>query len=1006
MKRVILGVSLAASAACAALTACGGQAPTPEAPAAAPVPSAPATVLAPAPVSQAEPEPDVRPVTGRVEPVRHPDVTLAAATAEVFSGHLYLASRPMDPAGTGSVFESDAGGLVCRVAGARHGVAVASVQERLLRVRLVGAEPAPDELSITCESAADPPAEPAGGPGGRGTTQRFTLRGGAKADRKPARAAFFTALGDWLDERARISWSRHDTTLRFAANRARRMGADKLGPPDPRNLPVDRSDLGELMSLYTGLTSAEEALQTDRGLLIRPEAGHTAKARTVELKTLGAVPLPAHPWPKMIAEKKLRPVVEPLAALAPADALYLHFGDLRTFVALLKDVDAMLAPAARALEMSAGEWGLAERYERELCVERTVLSEKLGHLAARGVAVVVGDPLLREGTDLALLFDLENEALLNGALAGFAAAAKARRADLQESTVTVAGRPVSVLSTPDGEVRQHRLKVGNVVVVANGPSAVLRVLEAADGKRDTLAKSLDFQYFRGLYPHRKEAGFAFLSDAFVGRMTGPGFKIAAARRMEARADLLAISGAALLYGLLEGRPAPDAQALIQGGVLSPNELKHGDGAAISFDAARGPSSTWGRPGRMRSLADVVPELGRVTAGEKAAYEQFRDSYQTYWRGFIDPIGVEIVPVADAGGWRVDARLLPLIDGTDYNELKRITGGGEAVVPVTPEGIHWRLAIGPQSELRRQAEETGRHMPGLQTLSLSWLGDWVALGVLDRASVWSLLVAEGQVPASERSDRHHDSMQSLMRLPLYAEVQLRDRMAFAAFLTGLRTAMDQTAGGIVAWDDAGKHRDVPIVAVRERPNDAFPTGREGMALYYAIAGDVCILSLSRDALIARIDAASEARKTAGPDPRKAQVVLQYAPKSPTGWLNRAVGGLAEKSMEDAHTAALRAAWLLHAATPGLTPEARGERAMAYLGLVPTSPFGGRFSLDANGALTHDLLGTENAPVVPESPVAGGPLARFLDRLVRLAFDLSFEGQGDHHGLHVGLGWETK
>ena len=1000
---------------CLTATACGSGEPRTEAASApasaAPIPpvSAPSQMASPAP--EVDPGPILQQLTGTVEPETLNALTLPVITTETQGGHVYLWAKNAnaDAGAAPSLLESSLERVSCRVLGSRHGVAVPVADDRGVRVRLVGTAPPPDPLELVCQRAAELPLpEGDGEPTGLGAVQAVHLTGATRTDHKPARAAFFLAMSTWLEGRARVNWQRSEPTLSYAAARAGKLANPKLERPDPRTGPAPRGELGELMSLYTGATSAEEALQTDRGLRIRPDAKAAAKARTLPVGGLEGVPLPAHPWAKMIAEKKLVPKVEPLAALAPADTLYLHFVDIRTFVTLLRDVDRFIAPAARALETSPGEWGLAERYESQLVVERTGLAEKLGHLAVHSVAIVVGDPLLREGTDVAMLFDVANELLLNGVLATFAANAKAKHPEATESTVTLAGRAVSVLQTPDGALRQHRVKVGNVVILANSPAAVARILATADGKTTALAASGDFQYFRGLYPAEGPRGFVFLSDAFVGRMTGPAFKIAAARRMEAAADLRAVSGAALLHAWLEGSPAADGAALVKAGVLAADELQHADGSPILFDAVSGPRSAWGAPGRLQPLSEVVSGVTKVSAAERDAYAQFRESYQQYWRTFIDPIGIEITARAEAGqapGWQADARLLPLIEGTEYRELLRLTGGGSLAVPTTRDGIHWRIALGPDSELRRELENNGRTLPGMQSLSLSWLGAWAGLGLLDRSAVWEAALMDSDVAGIRRHPHANQSFEALARLPLYGEIQIRDRLAFAAFLTVIRTAIDQTAGGIVRWGDAGTHREIPMVSIEERPMPGgMRMGAEGLALYYAIAGDTFVLSLSKATLKSRIDSALDA--LAAPNAARTQVALQYAPARPDGWMNRTIAGTTELQLATAHRTASRAAGLFGAAFPGLTPAERDARAVAYVGFTPVSPFGGGFTLDAQGNVQHERLGTEVRPTVPPSPMVGAPLSEFLTHLVGLQFSLAFEGEGNHRGLHVGLGWQAK
>jgi hypothetical protein len=317
-----------------------------------------------------------------------------------------------------------------------------------------------------------------------------------------------------------------------------------------------------------------------------------------------------------------------------------------------------------------------------------------------------------------------------------------------------------------------------------------------------------------------------------------------------------------------------------------------------------------------------------------------------------------------------------------------------------------VALGPDSELRRDLERDGRNLPGLQSLSLSWLGEWAGVGLLDRSAVWEAALMDSDIHGLRRHPSGVQTIQALARLPLYGEIQIRDRLAFAAFLTGIRAAVDQTAAGLVRWDDGGIHREIPIVTLSERPQPGgmgLLTGG-GLSLHYAIAGDAFIVSLNKTALTARIDAALDA--IAAPALARTQVALQYSPTRADGWMNRTIAGITEAQSATAHRAASRAAELFLWAFPGLTPAERDARATAWLGFTPVSPYGGGFITDARGDVAHDRVGSEVRPTVPDSPMAGAPLSEFLTHLAGLRCGLAFEGEGNHRGMHVGLGWQTK
>ncbi|MSP74306.1 MAG: hypothetical protein EXR76_19420, partial [Myxococcales bacterium] len=297
-----------------------------------------------------------------------------------------------------------------------------------LALRLSGTSVVAPNLVITCDRAAKLPGSAAEDQGATLTLTlpSFTTRNGTAL--LPKVHAIFA---DHLDARAGLAFSRRDPALSFAAHRLRALtdrgsnGATQARP--------DRTDLDELMALYSGLTSIEEALQTDRALRVGPSAKSVRD--NLPLSSLSGVALPSHPWAQMLAELPSRPtpVIEPLAAAVPADMIYLHFVDLWSLSALARDLDAWVSPFVHAVEGSSGVYDVAARYEAQLIVERARLSEALGHLAARGVALVTSDSLLREGTDVSLLFDAPNLTLIEPILDGFVNSA---RADLQALSST------------------------------------------------------------------------------------------------------------------------------------------------------------------------------------------------------------------------------------------------------------------------------------------------------------------------------------------------------------------------------------------------------------------------------------------------------------------------------------------------------------------------------------------------------------------------------------------
>ncbi len=821
-------------------------------------------------------------------------------------------------------------------------------------------------------------------------------------------AADLTGLGDqgWFDG-ARPFYA-------FAAARARLMAGDAgAAAGEPR--PTRRGELADMMRLYTGVTSVDEALQADRGLRLR---GDPAAARTVPLADVPGVALAPHPWEQIIAGLG-QPVVEPMAAAIPDGLLYAHFHDLRTAVKLMADVDQWLTPFAQAAEGRAGTTHLTERYERQLMIERLGLAERLGRLAASGFALVAGDPFFREGTDVALVFQVRQRPLLVGALETYEARARATRPDATETTYTLAGRTVRRVATADRAIDQHRLELGDRLVLANSRAMVERFVDVADGQAPSLAAAGDFRAMRASYPFAPESedGFLFIGDRFVADAVSPRTKILQARRVDAAADLAAVGYAALLYGWLEGRPAAGADALVAAGLLDRSELKHADGTPITLDPATGPrSTTWGRPAALTPLAELT--LDRVTPAERDAYAAFRDSYQSYWRTFIDPIAVRLVRGQDGRSLTADARMLPLIAQSDYDELVD-TVGKARVRPARLDaegpagaGLEWTLAIGEDARLRRELDRIGGLM-GARDVGFGWLGRWVALGAADRAGLWDLALATGAVPELRDDRRRFDeddpnTWRALSRLPIHVAAEVGNPLALASTLTALRAMASGAAPGLIDWGEVGKHRDVPIVGIQAAKTASdLPPGAADVVLHYATAKNVWVAALDRPTLEQQIDRVLDGqatRRVETGDADAPQAALQVAPRA-GGYLGRVLLGLAEASLRRGLHAALRDTEALARGLGGLPtdPAARRAAALGYLGYEPMLAQGGEFAMDPRGFATHARYGSEIAPAYPPVPVPDAPLTRLVDALARVSAGLAFEGEGDTRGLRVWFEW---
>lgn len=762
----------------------------------------------------------------------------------------------------------------------------------------------------------------------------------------------------------------------------------QIGTRNTATTPQRLTDVGRTMEFYTGMTSVREALQHDRGLGMQ----WNDEARTLDPTIIETVELQAHPWSQMIAELGQKPVIEPMAKVVPVDMAYLHFHDLRTFVKLGRELDSWLTPLTQSFENRGGNSHFVDAYERQLVVERTGLSETLGHVATDGIALLVGDPFLREGTDVSLIFRVKNRTALTTALASFEANARKARPDLDEARFKEGEHVIRRLFTPDGDIEQNRVEVGDLLILSNSRGAIRHILGAIDGKVPTLADSGDFQYLRTRYPFdvKAEDGFVFISDAFVANAISPRTKILAGRRVHAQADLQAVQYGILMFGWFEGRQPIEIGEVINAGYLTKDYLKHPDQKPITVDA-RGAQSAWGRVRLMTPLRDL--DLGKVSTSEKQAYDFFKSTYQNYWRAMIDPIGAQIRH-SDDGSLSVDARMLPIINASDYNELRELVGEARLVTDHAYPGLHWFAAIGQNAKLRRDLDSLGKDFLGGR-FELNWLGDWVAAGVMDRSGLQDFGIALSNTSRINQAEL-------IRRFPVYLLVHLRNPAALGAVLTALKTMTSDSAPGMLDWGQVEPYKEQPIVRVGTTESSRSMTGGEDLGLLYTTVNDVFIVAFERTTLEIQIDAVMSGRYAkAAPKPDKnlsvtndpatqGAVVADFG----AGYLATTLLNIIEVDSWKAQEHAVNNYEILARGVPGMQAKDLRDKGLALLGEEPHHYHGGEFTLTNAGAKLS-VYAQEN----PTFPVAGSPVTELIQNLKLVRMALEFEGEDAHQGIRA-------
>lgn len=582
--------------------------------------------------------------------------------------------------------------------------------------------------------------------------------------------------------------------------------------------------------LFTGGRAMSENLQLDRALL----PGQTNQ-ETVPIDSIEGITVREIDWKPLLAGKK--PKLDPLASSVPYDQHVVFFPTFRAALAMSDETAEVGDLIFQMADPRSTDAKVLDRYQRQLCLSVSGLSRLLGPKVAKSVALTGSDPYFPSGTDVAVIFESPEPAVLKQLVLAQSAMKAQGKAGVQSVSGEVAGVGYKGYRSADRRVCSLVAQVGDTVVVTNSLAQLERLALVAQGKTPSIATLDEYHFFRDRYPlgDSDETAFVFLSDATIRRWCGPRWRIANSRRTRDAAVLSELQ-AANLDRLVAGKAAPGPiytdLALAQAGELQ--LLPEGVASPVL--------------GSLDFLTPIAElPLDRVTKAEAEAYRRWRDGYQSNWRWAFDPIGLSL----QIGKKRLaaDLTVMPLIAGTEYRELMAVSRGARlSAAAGDPHDalVHFLLAINKESDPMREAANFARMMAqGVRVDPLSWLGDNVGLYVEDDP-LWD----EAAKLDPDQRDRFIEK--NLHRLPVAFRAEVGSGLKLTAFLAAFRAFVDQTAPGMTAWESL-TYRDQPYVKVTPTPRAARDAEEiRNLAVYYVASGESLLVTLSEPLLKRAID----------------------------------------------------------------------------------------------------------------------------------------------------------
>jgi hypothetical protein len=482
------------------------------------------------------------------------------------------------------------------------------------------------------------------------------------------------------------------------------------------------------------------------------------KRQTLLSADLGAEvadqPVPAGiDWSSIAAQEPPEGVrIEPIAMHVPMECFYVRFGKFSNYLWLDDLTEEYGGDLANMATLRGQDLGLGDRVQTQLCLEKNKLADLFGDTIIADVAMIGNDIYTHEGAAIGMLFQARNTKVLGNDFAKTRDAILKRELDrgATNETVKIAGREVSLLSTPDNRLRSFYAVDGDFHLITTSKAIVARFFAAGEG-RGALGGAAEFHHARTLMPtDRNDTIFVYFSSAMFQNLVGPQYQIELGRRLQSVTDIELVQ-LARLAAQGEKQPADRLDDLVAGGFLPRGFGRRVDGSGPIVEAKRILDSKRGARGSFTPIPDV--ELRGVTRSEAARYAQLAEYLRTQWTT-MDPlmIGLRRFKLNDTGLERVtiDAHASPF-EGEKYGWLTSILGppAKQRVLPVPGDIMHLQAVVqggmlfpdvaphhmflGVQDHVPLRDVQTQGMIELLRILrsSPSYLGAWPRPGTLDR-----------------------------------------------------------------------------------------------------------------------------------------------------------------------------------------------------------------------------------------------------------------------------------
>ena len=593
-----------------------------------------------------------------------------------------------------------------------------------------------------------------------------------------SKAEFFTASGRyyerlWAEQHAGSALWRH---LAVKSLKEAGLAVERTGPRWPMrpNAGVDST-----FQLMSGGRAVSENLQLDRQLPVSDEV--PSDEVLIDLSSIRGITIPEVDWLQRIGGAKVE--LDPLAAYIPHDQYALFLPSFNALVKLIDEGQQLAKPLVQSLEPQSRSTDALGFYQQQMGLSLNFASRQLGSVLVEEVAITGSDPYFRTGTDIAVLMQNKQPTVLFKAITSQVATAASKFKDASKSTESIDGVEVVYWRTRDRQFSSCVAQLPDAVVVSNSLTQLRQIIQTRLKQRAAVSDLGEYKFFRHRYrrePNNQKA-FVIITDAAIRRWCGPEWRIAAARRTRARAELAEQT--------VQYMDAIIAERTLTEQAIGPSTNLPSIGAL--YLNSRGVHSE--KFGTL-NFQTPIAELGvkKATKREVQLYENWRNQYQRMWRNVFDPIAIEI-ELTDKRV-TVDLSVIPLILNSGYQSIIESIGNE-----------------------RLKNEHPAQHPEAILSSSVAIDTNAPSLAFLrsllsDREGVNMLSWVDGEISWHVDYDQPWVDRQSAVspwklgnetafrEFPLAIFVPSRDNLRMAAFVVGIRTWVERLIPNLLTWED--------------------------------------------------------------------------------------------------------------------------------------------------------------------------------------------------------------